>query len=84
MDKKDLKTASLIQQRIDELEAEIMALFDAQGKKVNPLKPFTVRGQIYGNYVSEKEITLTKHDITILQMVRSEEQDRLKEMLDKL
>lgn len=84
MKHEELKAAKEIETRINQLDAEIMALFDAQGKKINPFKPFTVRGQIYGNYDSNFEIKLTKHDISVLQAIRSAELNHLKELLENL
>jgi len=84
MTDQELLAAKLIKERIQELDAQIFALFDAEKKKINPFKPFIVRGQIYGNYSSEKEITLTRQDIVALQEIRQAEKNSLENILKQL
>lgn len=84
MKNEDLKAAKEIETRINQLDAEIMALFDATNKKINPFKPFHVRGQIFGNYDSDFEIRLTKQDINALQAIRSAELEHLRELFNNL
>lgn len=79
----ELKTAKVIEARINELNAEIHALFDAP-KRIKPRKPFKCVGQIYGLYNSELEITLTHQDIQVLQAIRSAEVEGLKKALKEL
>lgn len=55
-----------------------------QTKKINPFKPFRVRGQIFGNYDSDFEIRLTRQDIIALQAIRSAELEHLQEILENL
>lgn len=78
-----LNLAKALETRIKELDAEIMALFDAP-KKINPKKPFRCFGQIYGNYNSELYITLTRQDLNALQAIRSAERDHLNKLLKEL
>ena len=78
-----LIAAKAIEERIQELEAEIYALFDAP-KKINPKKPFKCFGNIFGNYKSELEITLSNQDIQALQAIRSAEKQSLEKILKKL
>lgn len=85
MTEKDIKTINAIRSRIKELDVEIYALFDAMGKKVKPKKPFRVSGHIHSNdYTSEAEIRLTNTDIQMLQMIRSEEKEKLEKILKEL
>lgn len=84
MTEQELLTANLIKERIKELDAQIFALFDAEKKRINPFKSFIVRGQIYGNYGSEKEITLTRQDIVTLQEIRQAEKESLQKILEQL
>lgn len=84
MTDQELLTANLIKERIKELDAQIYALFDAEKRRINPFKSFIVRGQIYGDYVSEKEITLTRQDIVTLQEIRQAEKNSLENILKQL
>ena len=79
----ELKTAKVIEARINELNAEIHALFDAP-KRIKPRKPFKCVGQIFGPYNSELEITLTHQDIQVLQAIRTAEMNGLKKALEEL
>lgn len=83
MTTEELKTAKVIEARINELNAEIYALFDAP-KRIKPRKPFKCVGQIYGHYNSELEITLTHQDIQVLQAIRTAEMNGLKKALEEL
>lgn len=84
MTEKELKTAKSIEARINELDTEIMALFDAQDKKINPFKPFKIKGHIHLEYPEEVEIKLTLHDIRVLQDIRSAEKTSLQKLLEEL
>lgn len=84
MTEQELLTANLIEERIKELDAQILALFDAEKKRINPFKSFIVCGKIYSNYVSEKEITLTRQDIVTLQEIRQAEKESLQKILEQL
>ncbi len=79
----ELQKAKAIEARINELNAEIYALFDAP-KRIKPSKPFKCVGHIFGSYNSELEITLTHQDIQVLQAIRSAEMDGLKKVLKEL
>lgn len=79
----ELKKAKAIEARINELNAEIYALFDAP-KRIKPKKPFKCVGQIFGPYNSELEITLTNQDIQVLQAIRTAEMNGLKKALEEL
>ena len=85
MTEKELQNANLIKERIEQLNEEIYALFDAKGKRIRPFKPFKVIGFIHSNdYVEEKEITLTLNDIKALQDIRSIEKQTLENILKRL
>lgn len=83
MTEKDLEVAKKLDARIKELENEVMALFDAKGKKINPFKPFTIGKNRYGAEEGTT-ITLSGQDITILQTIRVSEKLRLEEMLKQM
>lgn len=83
MNKEQLQTAKLIEERLEELNTEILALFDAP-KKINPKKPFLCRGHIHGAHISEVEITLTIQDINVLQAIRTAEKEGLESLLANL
>lgn len=83
MTEKDLEVAKKLDARIKELDNEVMALFDAKGKKINPFKPFAIGKNRYG--VEEgTTITLSGQDITLLQTIRVSEKLRLEEMLKQM
>lgn len=84
MTEKDLKTAKSIEARINELDTEIMALFDAKDKKINPFKPFKIKGHIRSECLEEVEIKLTLHDIRVLQDIRYAEKTSLQKLLKEL
>jgi hypothetical protein len=83
MTEKDLEVAKKLDARIKELDNEIMALFDAKGKKINPHKPFTIKKSRWSG-VEETTITLSGQDITILQTIRVSEKLRLEELLKQM
>ena len=83
MTTEELKKAKAIEARINELNTEIYALFDAP-KRIKPRKPFKCVGHIFGPYNSELEITLTNQDIQVLQAIRSAEMNGLKKVLEEL
>lgn len=68
----DYVTIKHIKERIDELEEEIYALFEAQGQEINPLKRVikTISRTKMENYPHECKITLTLEDIRLLQDIR--------------
>ena len=84
MTDKELKNANTIKKRIEELDEEIMALFDARNKRIKPFKPFRVRGFIKSDTISEKEITLTHDDIVLLQQIRCNEKKSLEKILRQM
>lgn len=78
-------TAQAIRERIIELTEEITALFDAKDKRIKPAKPFICHGFIRSSHFAEdKEITLTKQDIRVLQAIRQAECDQLEKILKEL
>lgn len=81
MTEKDLEVAKKLDARIKELDDEIMALFDAKGKKINPFKPIQIGKN---RYSKEMTITLSGQDITLLQTIRVAEKLRLEEMLKQM
>lgn len=84
MTEQELKIAKSIEAKINELDTEIMALFDAKDKKINPFKPFKIIGCIRSEYPEEVEIKLTLCDIRALQDIRSAEKTFLQKLLKEL
>ena len=84
MTEQELKIAKSIEEKINELNIEIMALFDAKDKKINPFKPFKIKGRIHSDCPEEVEIKLTHTDIRALQDIRSAEKTFLQKLLKEL
>ena len=81
--RKELNTYNQLQQRIDLLDEEIYALFEAQGKKINPIKRIikAFSRTKRKDYSHEVEIRLTLEDIRLLQDARLREVNFLKELI---
>jgi len=83
MNKHDLDQLNIIQKRIDVLEEEVYALFEAQGKRINPINRIikTISKTKKKNYSHDCEITLTLEDIKLLQDARLRELNFLKTII---
>ena len=85
MTEHELAEYQKIKDRIDELEEEIYALFDATGKKITPASHLIsiISRTKKCEYEHRCEIRLTPEDIRILQDVRQRELKALREIIEK-
>lgn len=83
MTENDLELLNDIKDRIDVLEEEIYSLFEAQGKRINPIKRIirTLSNTKKKNYQHNVEIKLTLMDIRILQDIRQAELETLRKYI---
>lgn len=83
MNRSELNIYNKIQQRIDLLEEELYALFEAQGIRINPVKRIikVLARTKQKDYSHDAEIELTLEDIRLLQDARMKEVKFLKGLL---
>ena len=83
MTEKELNQFNAVKNRIDELEEELYALFEAEGKYINPIKRLirTYSKTKKRDYSHECMIKLSLMDIQLLQNIRQQELNTLKEIV---
>ena len=83
MTEAELNTFNEVKERIDVLEEEIYALFEAQGKRINPVKRLikTFSQTKKRNYGHDCTIQLSLMDIRLLQDVRQQELNTLRKII---
>lgn len=79
----ELNTFNEVKERIDVLEEEIYALFEAQGKRINPVKRLikTFSQTKKRNYGHDCTIQLSLMDIRLLQDIRQQELNTLRKII---
>lgn len=79
----ELEVFNEVKERIDTLEEELYALFEAQGKRINPDKRFftTISRTRKRDFPHECEIQLSLIDIRLLQDVRQQELNTLRKII---
>ena len=85
MTESELEKYNNVKKRIEELEEEIYALFEARGQTINPAKRII---RTFGctkrkNYGHDCEIKLTDMDINVLQNLRQQELNGLRMIVEK-
>lgn len=85
MTESELEKYNKVKKRIEQLEEELYALFDAQGQKINPVQRIirTVSITKHCNIRHECEIELTVMDIKILQDLRQQELNALRMIVEE-
>lgn len=85
MTEQELNVYISIKNRIDEVEEELYALFEAQGKMINPIKRIihTISKTKKKDYKHQCTIKLTKADIRSLQDNRLIELDALRRCISE-
>lgn len=85
MTEKEFESLQVIKKRIETLDEEVYALLDGEGKKVNPFKPFRIRGctKKSPDYPKETEITLSHGDISVLINIRMQELSTLRKIISE-
>lgn len=85
MTENDLNKLIAVKERIDVLEEEIDALFEAQGKHINPVKKIikTVSRTRKHDYLDERTIELSLMDISLLQDIRRQELNSLRKIIQE-
>lgn len=83
MTESELKIYNQIMNRIETLETEVYALFEAQWKRINPVKRFikTISQTKKKPYEHDEVIVLTLEDIRLLQDARMREISYLKTLI---
>jgi len=83
MTERELNHFNDVKNRIDQLEEEIHALFEAQGKQINPIKRVvnTISRTKKKDYPHDCQIELSLIDIRLLQDVRLQELNTLREII---
>ena len=83
MTEAELNTFNEVKERIDVLEEEIYALFEAQGKRINPVKRLikTFSQTKKRNYGHDCTIQLSLMDIRLLQDIRQQELNTLRKII---
>ena len=79
----ELEVFNEVKERIDTLEEELYALFEAQGKRINPVKRFftTISRTRKRDFPHECKIQLSLTDIRLLQDVRQQELNTLRKII---
>lgn len=85
MTEAELNTFNEVKERIDVLEEEIYALFEAQGKHINPVKRMikTYSRTKKREYDHECTIKLSLMDIRLLQEIRQQELNALRKIVEQ-
>ena len=85
MTEKEFESLQAIKERIDTLEEEIYALIGVKQIRINPFKPFYIRGftKKSPNFKRETEITLSLEDLNILLNVREKELSTLRKIISE-
>lgn len=85
MTEKDFESLQVIKERIDTLEEEVYALIGVKQIRVNPFKPFSIRGvtKKSPDFQKETEITLSLEDLNILLNVREKELSTLRKIISE-
>lgn len=85
MTNEDVEAVKFIKERIDELNEEIYALFEAQGWRINPVSRIikTISRTKRNEAPHPCTITLTLEDIRVLQDIRMRSVEELKKALEK-
>ena len=83
MTEQELKTLNDVKERIDELEEEIYALFEAKDRKIFLKERIirTVSRTIKKDYRHEVTIKLSLEDINMLQSIRQQELSSLRKII---
>ena len=85
MTESELEKYNKVKKRIEQLEEELYALFDAQGQKINPVQRIIRTFSItkHCNIRHECEIELTMTDIKVLQDLRQQELNALRMIVEE-
>lgn len=85
MTENEFESLQVIKERIDTLEEEIYALIGVKQIRVNPFKPFCIKGHTKKspNFPKETEITLSLEDLNILLNVREKELSTLRKIISE-
>ena len=85
MTESELEKYNNVKRRIEELEEEIYALFEARDQTISPVKRIirTFGCTKHKNYGHDCEIRLTNMDINVLQNLRQQELNGLRMILEE-
>ena len=85
MTEKEFESLQVIKNRIEILEEEVYALIGVRQIRVNPFKPFRIRGftKKSPDFPKETEITLSLEDLNILLNVREKELSTLRKIISE-